>query len=63
MKDLKKGFYLLLLSMSIIVGLLASNALDVGDAQLAKQILITWVAVIGGVVLFIGGFLFAFLRK
>ena len=62
MKDFKKGLYLFLLGIGILVGLMASNALDEGNTKEVQQILMTWVAVIGVGILFIVGFLYAYRR-
>jgi len=60
LKDFKKGLFLFLLGLGILVGLMASKALDAGNTKLAQQIIMTWVAFIGAGVLFICGFLYAF---
>ncbi len=52
LKDFKKGMYLFLLGLGIFVGVMASMALDAGNTKLTQQILMTWIAFIGGGILF-----------
>lgn len=46
MKNFKKGLYLFLLGIGVLVGLMASNALEEGNTKAAQQIIMTWVGLI-----------------